>query len=42
VVGDALLNKKSWKEDEGTYSRNMVDFEKVKLRVELKKGRRED
>lgn len=39
VVGDALLLKSSWKEDKGTYSRNKIDFEKVKLRIELKKGR---
>lgn len=39
MVGDALFDKKSWKEDEGTYSREKVGFEKVRLRMEVKKGK---
>lgn len=39
MVGDALLDKKSWKEESIDYSSENIGFEKVKLRVELKKGR---
>ena len=39
LVGDALLSKKSWKEESADYYSKKVDFEKVKLRLELKKGR---
>ena len=39
VVGDALLLKSSWKEDKGIYSRDKIDYEKVIIRVELRKGR---
>lgn len=39
LVGDDLLLKKSWEEDGGTYSREKVGFEKVKFRMEVKKGR---
>ncbi len=39
TVGDALLSKDSWEEDDGIYSREKVGFEKVKIKIEVKKGK---
>lgn len=39
LVGDELLKKSSWKEDDGFYLKGDVGFEKVKIRIELKKGK---
>lgn len=39
VVGDALLSKDAWEEDDGRYSQEKVGFEKVKIRLEFKKNK---
>ena len=39
LVGDALLDKKSWKEESIDYSSDKIGFEKVDIRIELTKGR---
>jgi hypothetical protein len=39
MIGDDLLLKTSWKEDDGVYSQEKVGFEKVRLRIEVKKSK---
>lgn len=39
TVGDALLSKGAWEEGEGTYSREKIGFDKVNVRIEVKKGK---
>jgi hypothetical protein len=40
TAGDALLSKNSWKEDKNTkHSESKVGFEKVRVRLELKRGK---
>tara|TARA_B100000497_G_scaffold79867_1_gene89096 strand:- start:163 stop:507 length:345 start_codon:yes stop_codon:yes gene_type:complete len=39
TAGDALLNKKSWKEDKGVHSKRKVGNERVQIRLELKRGK---
>lgn len=39
LVGDALLLKSSWKEDEGIYLASDIGFEKVKIKMTLKKSK---
>ncbi|MEM9053479.1 MAG: polysaccharide lyase family 7 protein [Bacteroidota bacterium] len=39
LVGDALLEKTAWKEDDGTILTDKIGFEKVKIRIEIKKGK---
>lgn len=39
MVGSALLQKDSWKEDKAIYSREKIGFDKVKVRMEMKKGK---
>lgn len=39
MVGDALLMKSSWTEDDGIYLTDKIGFEKIKLRIEIKKGK---
>jgi len=39
MVGDGLLDKKSWKEGKGVYSKEKIGFEKVKINIEVKKGK---
>lgn len=39
TAGDALLDKKSWKEDKGLHSKRRIGNDKVKIRLELKRGK---
>ncbi|MDC3217600.1 polysaccharide lyase family 7 protein, partial [Schleiferiaceae bacterium] len=39
TAGDALLDKKSWKEDKGIHSKRRIGNDKVKIRLELKRGK---
>ena len=39
VVGNLLLTKEAWKESEGIYAENRIGFERVKLKMTLKKGK---
>lgn len=39
VVGDALLTKSAWKEDDGIYLGDKVGFDKVKIKLTIKRGK---
>ena len=39
TVGDALLTKDAWEENDGIYLGKKIGFEKAKIKIEVKKGK---